>query len=249
MENNPNMIDSLFTPDFCVLHISRIGVMVREQRKLFLHKGSWHKFKGYAYSNMHKANFKSHKGLEEILSFENDNNIPHKTSLTDIDNEIKNRCNNVNLISLSDEQLIKYKELYHEMNKHSSRAENIKFTSGTDRKFLYHIVRLISEVEQILIEGDLDLQRNREHMKAVRRGEVSHEDVKKWFSEKEKSLEKLYAESKLRHSPDEEAIKQLLLNCLEEHYGSLQDAIVNPDRAVVALRQIQEIIENNKSLL
>lgn len=193
MENNPNMIDSLFTPDSCVLHISRIGTMVRENRKLFLHKGCWPKFKGYAFSQMHKAKLKT--PLEG-----------------------------------------------------SKRDESVK-KFGWDVKFGYHVVRLIGEVEQILMEGDLDLQRNREHMKAIRRGEVTLEDTQQWFSEKEKDLEKVYAESKLRHRPDEGAIKQLLLNCLEDHYGSLQDAICDPNQAIVALRQIQEIIEKNRSLI
>jgi predicted nucleotidyltransferase len=55
MENNPNMIDSLFTPQRCVLHITKIGEHIRENRKIFLHSGCWHKFKGYAFSQLHKA--------------------------------------------------------------------------------------------------------------------------------------------------------------------------------------------------
>jgi len=59
MENNPNMIDSLFTPENCVLHITPIGSMVRERRREFLHKGCWHKFKGYAFEQMHKMDTKN----------------------------------------------------------------------------------------------------------------------------------------------------------------------------------------------
>jgi uncharacterized protein len=193
MENNPNMIDSLFTPEFCVMHITRVGQMVRDNRRLFLHKGAWFKFKGYAYSQLHKADIKN-----------------PKTG--------------------------------------SKRAESVE-KYGWDVKFGYHVIRLIGEVEQILTEGNLDLQRNREHLKAIRAGEVSLEEVRKWFSDKEKSLEKLYNESSLQHSPDEEAIRALLLNCIEEHYGSLEGAVVQPDAAVHALRQIYEVLEKNKSLL
>jgi hypothetical protein len=66
---------------------------------------------------------------------------------------------------------------------------------------------------------------------------------------KEKELEILYAESKLPHAPDEGKIKNLLLQCLEHHYGSLDKCIVNPDAAVTALREIQEVLERNKNLL
>jgi len=59
MDNNPNMLDSLFTPQECVLHITQVGTMVRENRRIFLHKGCWHKFKGYAYSQLHKISNKN----------------------------------------------------------------------------------------------------------------------------------------------------------------------------------------------
>lgn len=62
MENNPNMIDSLFVPNFCILKSTKIGEMVRGNRKLFLHKGSWYKFKGYAYSQMRKIETKNPEG-------------------------------------------------------------------------------------------------------------------------------------------------------------------------------------------
>lgn len=40
-ENNPNMIDSLFVPERCITEINSIGKVMRENRKLFLHKGSY----------------------------------------------------------------------------------------------------------------------------------------------------------------------------------------------------------------
>jgi predicted nucleotidyltransferase len=59
MENNPNMVDALFTPQTCVLSCTAVGTLVREHRKLFLHKGSYHKFKGYAYQQLHKMTIKN----------------------------------------------------------------------------------------------------------------------------------------------------------------------------------------------
>ena len=49
-DGNPNMIDSIFTPVNCVLHMTSVGNMVRENRKLFLSKKCFHTFKGYAYA-------------------------------------------------------------------------------------------------------------------------------------------------------------------------------------------------------
>lgn len=89
MENNPNMVDSLFVPERCVLHCSAVGNIVRENRKLFLHKGCWHKFRGYAYSMLHKMCTKEPEGLRELLKFEKENDVV--ASLEEIEEELKNR--------------------------------------------------------------------------------------------------------------------------------------------------------------
>lgn len=109
-------------------------------------------------------------------------------------------------------------------------------------KFAYHVVRLLLESEQILMEHDLDIERNAEILKSVRRGEWNEEKLRNWFDEKEKHLEELYTKSTLRHSPDLEAIKELLFNCLEQHYGSL-------DTAVKREVPIEKLISELKSVL
>src|SRR5262249_3460679 len=91
------------------------------------------------------------------------------------------------------------------------------------------------EVEQILLEGDMDLQRDRERLKAIRRGEWTEARLRQWAADKEADLERAYAASRLPPAPEEDKLRALLLNCLEEHYGSLQGCVVQPDRAVAAL--------------
>jgi len=163
----------------------QIGEMVRENRKLFLHKGAWHKFKGYAYSQLHKMRTKD----------------PH------------------------------------------GKRKEIREQYGFDMKFAYHVVRLLDEAEQILVHHDIDIQRAREHLKEIRHGNVPEEEIRRWATEKEHQLEVLYANSTLQHSPDEEKIKALLLQCLEHHYGSLDKAIIVPGAEKLALRQIAEIVD------
>ncbi len=188
MENNPNMIDSLYTPPHCIVNSSKIGDMVRDERSIFLHKGCYHKFKGYAFSQLHKARNKNPEG--------------------------------------------KRKEIIKEF--------------GYDVKFAYHVVRLADECEQILETGTIDLGRAREHLKAIRRGEVPLVDIEKWFIEKERHLEKLYNSCKiLPYSPDESKIKRLLLNCLEECYESLENCIVTPSAAEEVLKRIKNDIEKS----
>lgn len=111
------------------------------------------------------------------------------------------------------------------------------------------MVRLLGEVEQILLEGDIDLQRDNERLKAIRRGEWSEDRLRQWASDKESQLERAYAESSLPAVPDEEKLKTLLLNCLEEHYGSLSGCVVQPDRAVSVLKSIQAQLDSVRDLL
>ena len=49
--------------------------------------------------------------------------------------------------------------------------------------------------------------------------------------------------------PDEGGLKRLLLNCLEEHYGTLAGCVVSPDRAVAALRAVQAELDKVRDLL
>jgi predicted nucleotidyltransferase len=180
VDGNPNMIDSLFTPTNCVVHITKQGQLVRDSRKLFLSKKCWHTFKGYAYQQMSKIR----KGT----------------------------------------------------NKSNPRRAKWIQDYGYDVKFAYHLVRLLDEVEQILTEGDIDLQRNRKQLIAIRNGEWELKELENYFVEKEKSLEKVYLESDaVPHKPRDEEIKNLLLSVLEEHYGSLDSLIqtANKDRQIL----------------
>jgi len=197
MENNPNMIDSLFTPQFCVLHSTRVGQMVRENRKMFLHLGAWHCFKGYAYAQLKKCGSQKRVG--------------------------------------------KRKEVVEQF--------------GFDPKFAYHIVRNLNEIEQILTEGDLDLQRNREQLKSIRRGEWTLKQIEEYFDRKELELETLYNENKVglpwgpSHKGLQDKVKNLLFQCLEEHYGSLDKCVVNPDAAVMALREVSDVLLKYRNIL
>lgn len=261
MENNANIIDSLFTPINCVLHCTNVGNIVRENRKTFLHKGVWHKMKGYAYSQLHKIASKEHEGMAAVIKFERDHGIPENTPLCDLEKEIQTRQvrlsrskpsiqdNEVELFGyMNDADLSEYHRLYREMTDKSVRSERTKI-HGFDVKFAYHTVRLLLEAEMILVEHDLDLQRNNEQLKSIRRGEWTETQLLQWATDKEKQLEKVYHESTLQHSPDEGKIKAILLHCLEEHYGSLSECIVNPDAALMALREINDVIQKNSKFL
>ena len=117
---------------------------------------------------------------------------------------------------------------------------------GYDLKFAYHVVRLMNEVEQILVEGDLDLQRNREQLKSIRRGEWTLDQLKEYFTNKEHALETAYANSHLPHGPDEARIKELLMNCLEHHYGDLSTAVKRETSVDQVLNDLEAVLRKHR---
>lgn len=90
MENNPNMIDSIFTPRRCVLHSTKVAEMVRDARKSFLHKGAWHKFKGYAYASLNKVKSKQ---VKHLVDFCRQHNVDTSVTLADVRAELERRKN------------------------------------------------------------------------------------------------------------------------------------------------------------
>lgn len=182
-ENNPNVLDMLWVPDNCVLHMDNIGKYIRQNRKHFLHKGSYHKFRGYAYAQMKKLEQTPRKDLVE-----------------------------------------KY---------------------GYDTKNAYHAVRLAEQCQQILQEGDMDITRNAEMLKSIRRGEWTLQQIKDKLLSVEKVLDKLYVESSLAYEPDMKFLREVLMCCIEMKYGSVDSVYVNSDGvASLKLNKIKKILES-----
>ena len=235
MENNPNMIDSLFVPQRCVLHCTQAAQMVRDNRKMFLHKGFGIKAKSYAFSQLSKARNKF-RVSKEIFDFEETYGISHDISLEEAENDKILQCTDVSKIN----KYIKNLKLLLESG--HKRAQEVRKTNF-DRKFCYHILRLLNEAEQVLMEGDLDLERNREQLKSIRKGEWTFDQIVSYFDQKERELESLYTTSKLQHSPDENAIKNLLLNVLEHHYGSLNGIIERPNTTQSIIEDLEKVLQ------
>lgn len=182
--NNPNIIDSIFTPTNCVLHCTEVGHLIRKKRQIFLHQGLSYRFINYAASQRNKIVNKNPEG----------------------------------------------------------KRKNIVAEFGYDVKFAGHLIRLQTEALQLLTEGDLDLQRHKEYIKGVRRGDVLLEDLLNYSYELDTLLLKAQQETKLPKTPDYDEIKKLLISCLEIQYGRIDDCIIQPDKFQQTLIRIQNIV-------
>lgn len=167
---NPNMIDSLFIPEECIINTSEIGKLVISNKEIFLSKKAYHTFSGYASSQKNK--------------------------------------------------------ILHKKNTKGKRTEIIeKF--GWDTKFGSHLIRLLLECKEIFQEGTLTLNKNALEISKIREGFYTEKEILEWSDNLQKELDELYISSKkipdrIRHQD----IKNLLIKCLEDAYGSL-DGIVS----------------------
>ncbi len=62
LDGNPNMIDTLFVRDNCVMGLSPQMARIVNHKQKFLSKLCWHTFKGYAYGQIKLANNKNPEG-------------------------------------------------------------------------------------------------------------------------------------------------------------------------------------------
>ncbi len=190
--NNPNMLDTLWVASNHIIHMTEMAQHVRDNRRLFVHKGCYSKFRGYAMQQMHKIRSKDKPtNAKRLASYE-------------------------------------------------------KF--GYDTKYAMHLVRLMMECEQILETHDMDLAKDAALYRKIRNGEWTLEYLEKWFSDKEKYLEELMNRTTIQPTVDDAVVKNLLLECLEMHYGSLVEAVKLDVPVEVVLRELESLIGRYRRL-
>ena len=162
MNNNPNIVDILFSPEHCFTFLTPVGKHLIKNKEIFLSKKCYITFCGYAKSQLRKLN-------KVVI------NRPKRKKL------IKD--------------------------------------FGYDTKFAYHLVRLLSECKQILSEGTLILDKEKELYKEIRSGKWSEKEIIDFFNFHSHQLEVIYNKSTLPEKANEEKIKKLLIDCIEMFHG------------------------------
>jgi predicted nucleotidyltransferase len=91
---------------------------------------------------------------------------------------------------------------------------------GYDAKHASHLVRLLLSVQEILTEGNLSVRHpHAQLLRDVRGGAWSYDELIEWANEQEQIIHKLSAEKPLRHSPDRDAIDQLITDMVMTFHG------------------------------
>ena len=99
---------------------------------------------------------------------------------------------------------------------------------------------LINEAIESILDNDLNTMKEN-LMLALQ--EKAIEKLEEYFMNKEHALETAYANSQLPNTPNEDAIKTLLLESLEAHYGSLTAAVVKDTDISRIVNDLKAIVE------
>jgi len=111
----------------------------------------------------------------------------------------------------------------------SKKSDNPKRQEFVDKfkydiKMASHLLLWLDELEQIITTNDIDLTRNKEEAKLMREGKWgTFEKLEQHFITKIRSLEDLLLRSSvLPLQPRTSELHQLLENCIEEYFGSIE---------------------------
>ena len=111
-----------------------------------------------------------------------------------------------------------YKEW--EINRNPERAKmEAKF--GYDLKHAYHVVRLYTMCEEVLLTGKVIVKRpDREMLLSIRSGAWPYEKFLDWADQQEQKINKLYDECKvLPYTPDKNKLDNLCIDTINKFYN------------------------------
>lgn len=215
-DNNPNIIEMLYTDPKHILFINKYGERLRENRDLFLSKKAKFSFSGYAIAQLKRIRghrkwimFDDKEPKEEdfwITKYRKLSNGKTKKYDKFLEQEYKNAQRKW-------QQYLDWKK-----NRNPERAK-------LEEKYLYdckhgcHLFRLMKMCKEILTEGKVIVYRpDRAELMDIRNGKWSYEKIIEEAEKLYKELDELYEKSKLQHKPRDKEIDRLLIEITEAFF-------------------------------
>lgn len=210
---NPNILDILFAPKSAWLFHTSEWDLVFNNRHLFLSQKVRHTFSGYAVSQLHRI--KKHR---KWLQFKEP---PPKPQLEDYGGKlITKKRGGQKLFFRSRESEVSYQEALRQhrqyqqwkLERNPARAE-LETKFGYDTRHAGHLVRLLLQARNVLIEGDYNpvLRSDSDLIVAqtVLNGEWAYDTLIQWAVDAERLVQEVHSE--LPKKPNHKAIEELLI--------------------------------------
>jgi len=238
LDANPNIIELLFIPEECILESSDAWRDILKNKMMFLSTKIKYTFSGYAMSQLHRIkqhrewllNPPSHKPTREEFGLP-ETNVITKDQINAYD-ELKNR-ENVPVLTSNFLEILQHEKAYFNASRYFQQYEEWKTERNKDRasleaKFGYdtkhamHLVRLISEGNELLTTGNITFPRpDAEELLDIRNGKYSYDALMNILHFE--NIDELFDINKdnwiLQHTPDRPAGDLLCQKLIKSRLG------------------------------
>lgn len=232
MNNNPNIVETLFAPSNVTEILEPEFRELIENSDKIVSTKVFHSFTGYAYSQRkHLVNKRMRfKSLEEAKSYLNSIGISDRpiteeesSKLNSILQFYKGEKGNTESFHKGMPLSHIYSRIKSEYDMYGYRVRELNFVGdggdSYDRKFAYHLIRLLDEGRQLLETGRIEFPLGgeaREDIIRIRKGEVPYGKLIERYDYYNEKVERIYEHTKLRRSPDFDWANKYLIRTLKE---------------------------------
>jgi len=227
LQNNPNIIETLFVPNSLFIDVSEEYQEIKNHTKYFLDKNEiYNRFMGYAISQKKKMIIKL-EHFEELVRIANFlNNLDEnfdKMNMTELSFNYKDLFKIENdLVIIGDlkfnksRTVKKVRQLVNErLNKIGNRKELI-LKHGYDTKFGMHLIRLLIEGKMLLEEGEIIFPLpQKELLLDIRNGKYNLKEILDMSEHYENGMKQAYQNTKIGKKKYEK-INELCVKLLKE---------------------------------
>lgn len=233
IDNNPNIISTLFVPDKNIVFINEFGRELLDNAHLFPWKGCYSKFKGYAQSQKKKMTVKPNN-LKALI-------MAQKLLMVWLESGIKkgseinllrgNGCPDV--LKFSDDFVaigdLKFNlqvkigdvlgSITTRIEKASHRADGF-LAKGYDTKFASHLIRLLLECIELLATGKIQYPSlHRDTLLQIRQGKWELTHIMQYAESLENAIDVYLEKSNLPSKPQYDKVNLLLIKMVKEFHS------------------------------
>jgi len=225
-DNNPAIIEQLFVPLEILINSTFRGLAILNHKEIFLHKGLYQRFLGYAYSQKKKMIVK----LDNHDKYEHVKKVLEEANPTDTLHHVKNilgKYFDKEHMAVGDIKIplgVLNKKALSIINKRfsnmSHRKELIR-KHGFDTKFGSHLIRLTLEGIELLETGNLvfPLKENKLIID-IKNGKYDLKVLLELFDELENRIKKAKDNSELPKKPDFDRINNLSIDLISSFFDN-----------------------------
>lgn len=221
--NNPTVLETLYAPERNIKFCNEFGKKILENHALFVSKKVKWTYLGYAYTQKKALTHK--KERFEVLGGAYDKLLDLEKQGVEFLDERLNLLSNLR----EDKTWGAFEKgqpisdvkgrIEEEINKYGHRLDLIR-KFGFDTKFASHLIRLLDEGLELLVEGTLVLPlRQNNILRDIKLGKYPLDQILKMAEDREKLVDEAYVKSSLQHTPNLKEIEKLQIDLLKLFLG------------------------------